>query len=236
MRSFMFNTLFWGVSATFALLCYALSWLPWRSPLVATIIAYGHTVRACLHSVAGIPIEVRGTPPRAARVIIGAKHQSYADGPLMMALTGDLNFVIGNGIEKFPLVNRIVKRAGATMVNAQGQTRAQGALEQSIKRSMDDHRPILIYPEGGMSAVGQTRRYRKGIYMLYAELGRPVVPVATNLGLRWQEEGWEKLPGLAVIEFLEPIEPGLPREIFMQRLRDAIETRTRELETEGRLS
>ena len=72
--------------------------------------------------------------------------------------------------------------------------------------------------------------------MLYAELGRPVVPVATNLGLRWQEEDWEKLPGLAVIEFLEPIPPGLPREIFMQRLQDAIETRTRELETEGRLS
>lgn len=233
MRSFAFNVVFWAVSALFALVSYALAFLPWREPLIRAIIAYGVTVRFCLRWVAAIPVEIRGTPPQHEPVIIAAKHQSYADGPLMVSLTGDLNFVIGNGIEKFPLINRIVKRAGATMVNAQGQTRAQGALQQSIQRSIDDHRPILIYPEGGMSAVGQTRRYRKGVYMLYAELDRPVVPVATNLGLRWQEEAWEKLPGPAVIEFLEPIPPGLPREIFMQRLQDAIEIRTRELEGEG---
>ncbi|WP_339745845.1 lysophospholipid acyltransferase family protein [uncultured Maricaulis sp.] len=233
MRSLVFNTLFWSLSALFALVCYAAAWLPWRGPLMAIIIAYGATTRFCMHWIAGIPLEVRGHAPRGEPVIIAAKHQAYADGPLMVALAGDLNFVIGNGIEKFPLVNRIVKRAGATMVDAQGRSRAQGALKQSIDRIAEDHRPVLIYPEGGMAAVGVTRRYRKGVHMLYAELGRSVVPVATNLGLRWPEEEWEKHPGPAVIEFLEPIPPGLPREIFMQRLQDAIETRTRELEAEG---
>tara|TARA_R110002072_G_scaffold59914_1_gene152343 strand:+ start:2201 stop:2908 length:708 start_codon:yes stop_codon:yes gene_type:complete len=234
MRSLVFNTLFWGLSGVFALTCYVAAWLPRRGPLMAVIIAYGKTTRLCMRWVAGIPVEVRGQPPRGEPVIIAAKHQAYADGPLMMALAGDLNFVIGNGIEKFPLVNRIVKRAGATMVDAQGHTRAQGALQESIGRITDDHRPVLIYPEGGMAAVGVTRRYRKGVYVLYAELGRSVVPVATNLGLRWPEEEWEKYPGPAVIEFLEPIPPGLPREIFMQRLQTAIETRSRELEAEGR--
>jgi 1-acyl-sn-glycerol-3-phosphate acyltransferase len=234
MRSLVFNILFWSLSAVFALVCYLAAWLPWRRPLMSILIVYGTTTRLCMRWVAGIAVEVRGQPPRGEAVIIAAKHQAYADGPLMLALTGDINFVIGNGIEKFPLVDRIVKRAGATMVNAQGQTRAQGALQESIRRSLDDHRPILIYPEGGMSAVGVTRRYRKGVHMLYAELDRTVIPVATNLGLRWPEEEWEKYPGPAVIEFLEPIPPGLPREIFMQRLQDAIETRSRELEVEGR--
>ncbi len=234
MRSSIFNILFWSLSALFALACYAAAWLPWRGPLMAILEAYGVTTRVCMHWVAGIPVEVRGLPPRGEPVIIAAKHQAYADGPLMLALAGDLNFVIGNGIEKFPLVSRIVKRAGATMVDAQGQTRAQGALQDSIRQIADDHRPVLIYPEGGMSAVGVTRRYRKGVYMLYAALDRSAIPVATNLGLRWPEEAWKKHPGPAVIEFLEPIPPGLPREIFMQRLQDAIETRSRELEAEGR--
>tara|TARA_R110000868_G_scaffold102441_18_gene282103 strand:+ start:495 stop:1202 length:708 start_codon:yes stop_codon:yes gene_type:complete len=234
MRSLVFNIVFWGLSALFALVCYGAAWLPRREPLMAAINAYGHATRFCMRWVAGISVEVRGEVPRGEPVIIAAKHQAYADGPLMMAFAGDLNFVIGNGIEKFPLVDRIVQRAGAIMVDAQGHARAQGALQESISRIADDHRPVLIYPEGGMAAVGVTRRYRKGVYVLYTELNRSVVPVATNLGLRWPEEEWAKHPGPAVIEFLEPIPPGLPREIFMQRLQTVIETRSRELETEGR--
>jgi len=233
MRSFIFNCLFWGISAVFALTCYGLSWLPWRTPLVKTMIGYAHTIRFTMHWVAGIKIEVRGTPPKGQPVILAAKHQSYADGPLMLAISGDINFVIGNGIEKFPLINRIVRIAGATMVNSQGNTTAPGALEDAIARSHGENRPILIYPEGGLAAIGETKRYRKGVYKIYQTLERPVIPVATNLGLRWQQEDWEKSPGTAVIEFLDPLPTGLPREIFMQRLQDAVETRTRALEAEG---
>ncbi|MFS2318840.1 lysophospholipid acyltransferase family protein [Maricaulis sp. D1M11] len=236
MRSFVFNALFWGISALFAIVCYALSWLPWRRPLVGGMIVYCKSVRGLLHTVAGIPIEVRGTPPKNQSVIIAAKHQSYADGPLMMAITGDINFVIGNGIEKFPLINRIVRRSGATMVNAQGETRAIGALQAAIARSHGENRPLLIYPEGGLTAVGQSQRYRLGVAHMYEQLGRPVVPAATNMGLRWQQEDWQKQPGPAVIEFLPVIEPGLPRETFLARLADQIETRTRALEAEGQAS
>ena len=151
----------------------------------------------------------------------------------MLAISGDINFVIGNGIEKFPLINRIVRVAGATMVNSQGNTTAQGALEDAIARSHGENRPILIYPEGGLAAIGETKRYRKGVYKIYQTLDRPVIPVATNLGLRWQQEDWQKSPGTAVVEFLDPLPTGLPREIFMQRLQDAVETRTRALEAEG---
>jgi 1-acyl-sn-glycerol-3-phosphate acyltransferase len=33
-------------------------------------------------------------------------------------------------------------------------------------------------------------------------------------------------PGLAVVEFLEPIEPGLGKDAFMARLEDVVETRS----------
>lgn len=233
MRSFIFNCLFWAISAVFALLCYALSWLPWRRPLVLGMIGYARSIRFVMHAVMGIRIEVRGEVPRGQAVIIAAKHQSYADGPLMLAITGDINFVIGNGIEKFPLINRIVREAGATMVNSQGNTAAIGALEAAIERSHGENRPVLIYPEGGLAAVGETKRYRKGVYKLYQTLDRPVVPVATNLGLRWQQEDWRKSPGIAVIEFLDTLPAGLPQANFMQDLQTRIETRTRELEAEG---
>lgn len=233
MRSMIFNTVFWGLAALFALVCYALSFLPWRAPLVIMMIAFCRIARFSLKWIGGVPIEVRGDTHAGQPVILAAKHQSYADGPMMMAIVGDVNFVIGNAIEKFPLINRIVARSGATMVNSVGNTKAPGALESAIARSHGEHRPLLIYPEGGLAAIGETKRYRKGIYKMYETLQRPVVPVATNLGLRWNQDDWQKTPGPAVVEFLDPIPPGLPREIFMQRLQDAVESKTRELETEG---
>ena len=233
MRSLVFNALFWGLAAAFALICYALSWLPWRKPLVACMIGFCRSARFCLNWVAGVPIEVRGNPPTNQPVIIAAKHQSYADGPMMMAITGDINFVIGNGIEKFPLINRIVRQAGATMVNTQGNTTAPGALEAAIERSHGENRPILIYPEGGLAAIGETTRYRKGVHKIYEPLGRDVIPAATNLGLRWNQDDWHKTQGPAVIEFLDPIPADLPRDEFMQRLQTSVETATRALEAEG---
>jgi 1-acyl-sn-glycerol-3-phosphate acyltransferase len=62
----------------------------------------------------------------------------------------------------------------------------------------------------------------------------PVVPVATSLGLRWQQEDFQKFPGPAVIEFLEPIMPGLGKDEFIKLLEERIETNTSRLLDEGR--
>ena len=234
MRSALFNILFWGSCGLTAMMGYALSYWPSRGPVVALMRGFCAWVRGLMRLVMGIRVEVRGRVPRAESVIIAAKHQSWADGFLMMAILGDINFIIGNGIEKFPLVGRIVTRCEAVMVNSQGHTRALGALEGAMQRAQDDPRPLLIYPEGSLAPVGETRRYRKGVHMVYETLARPVVPVATNMGLRWPRNEWTKHAGPAVIEFLDPIPPGLPRDTFLPRLMRRIETRTRQLEAEGR--
>ncbi len=64
---------------------------------------------------------------------------------------------------------------------------------------------------------------------MYASYERPVVPVATNLGLSWPQQSWRLPPGDAVIEFLKPIAPGLDKGAFMTRLGDVIETRSNAL-------
>jgi 1-acyl-sn-glycerol-3-phosphate acyltransferase len=52
------------------------------------------------------------------------------------------------------------------------------------------------------------------------------VPAATNVGVFWPRTGIMRKPGLAVVEFLEPIEPGLGKDAFMARLEDVVETRS----------
>jgi len=88
---------------------------------------------------------------------------------------------------------------------------------------------ILIYPEGHLARPGERFKYRSGVYFMYRDFGLPVVPVATNLGLRWRQTDFEKSPGTATIEFLEPIPVGLEKAEFMRRLEETVEGRTNEL-------
>ena len=68
---------------------------------------------------------------------------------------------------------------------------------------------------------------------MYRDFQMPIVPLATNLGLFWPEEKYEKHPGTATLEFLDPIPLGLDKDAFMTRLEAVIEARTAELIAEA---
>ena len=113
----------------------------------------------------------------------------------------------------------VVKQCGGPMER-------EKLLAETMEIARAEGRRILIYPEGHLSAIGEKHRYRKGVYHMYKEYGCPVVPVATNLGLRWPQQSKTITPGPAAIEFLDPIEPGLEKGEFMRKLEDAIETQS----------
>jgi 1-acyl-sn-glycerol-3-phosphate acyltransferase len=58
--------------------------------------------------------------------------------------------------------------------------------------------------------------------------------MALNSGLCWGPREWAKRPGHVVMEFLEPIPPGLNRRAFMARLENEIEAATDKLVEEER--
>jgi 1-acyl-sn-glycerol-3-phosphate acyltransferase len=68
---------------------------------------------------------------------------------------------------------------------------------------------------------------------MYRDFDMPVVPLATNLGLFWPQEAYNKNPGTAVIEFLDPIPTGLGKDEFLKHLETAVETKTAELVAEA---
>jgi 1-acyl-sn-glycerol-3-phosphate acyltransferase len=165
--------------------------------------------------------------------VIAAKHQSWGDGFSMLATVEQLGFVAGDHLYKFPLIGRILDKAGAIVLSNGGGEEAKARMADGVKRLRADRRDVLIYPEGHLSAPGEKHRYRKGVFHLYAALDRPCVPVATNLGLAWDRQAFRKTPGRVTLEFLDPIPPDLDKEVFMARLEEAVETRTDALVREG---
>ncbi|GGZ40359.1 lysophospholipid acyltransferase family protein [Asticcacaulis endophyticus] len=234
MRSFLFASAYWLFSIFYSLMALLLTVLPGRRPVLWVIQRYTRRMVWAMQHLAGIRLEVRGREHIPSQpVIFAAKHQSWGDGYCIYSQFNDLAFVTGDHLEKFPFMSTILRKLGAIVVNNCGGIEARKALADRSQKASDDGRHILIYPEGHLSTPGTYHRYRSGVWHMYRNFNRPVVPVATNLGLFWQEERYEKSPGTAVLQFMEPIPTGLDKVEFMARLQRTIETQTQTLISEA---
>ena len=230
MRSVLFEIAYWCLSVFYGLLTAVLALLPGRGAMTWSLRRYTRRMLQAMHVFAGIKVELKGRERLpAGAFIIAAKHHSWGDGFVMFANVENLSFVAGDHMERFPLVGPMLRKFGAILVNNCGGPEARKALSESAARAHADGRRILIYPEGHLCKPNEHFRYRTGVYYMSRDFDLPVVPVATNLGLFWQQQDFKKNPGTATIEFLEPIPPGLERGEFLKRLQNVIETRSQEL-------
>jgi len=234
-RSLAFNVAYWALSIVYVLMAAVATLIPGNGAVRWVVRRYVRRMVWAMEHLAGIRIDVRGRErlPDGA-MIVAAKHQSWGDGFSVYSQFDDLAFVTGNHLEKFPLIARVLNKLGAIVVDNCGGAQARRDLAEDAARAHAEGRKILIYPEGHLAPVGKRFRYRSGVWHMYRDFALPVAPVATNLGLYWPEDRYRKNPGVAVLEFGEPIPPGLTRTEFMTRLESAIETRVAELVAEGR--
>lgn len=228
MRSLIFNVFFFLTTALYAIVCVILSLLPGRKMMMASLRRYSRVMVWGMRRIAGIDVRVTGHEhiPADGPVIIAAKHQSYGDGFVVFSQFFDLSFVTGDAITKFLFIGRILTKMNAVVINNCGGEDQRKKMAETSAIVREQGRRLLIYPEGHLSKIGTQHKYRKGVYHLYKDFGCPVVPLASNLGQRWNQNDWVKHPGRADLEFLPPIMPGLGKEEFMARLETDIETRS----------
>lgn len=230
LRNRLFNGYYWLLSIVYGLSAALLALAPGRRPMTGAIKLYTRRMLWAMDALAGIKVDLRGQDklPEGA-FIIAAKHHSWGDGFVMFANVPNLSFVTGDHMERFPLVGAILRKFGAIIVDNCGGPEARKALSESAAQVAKEGRRILIYPEGNLARPGERFRYRTGVYYMSRDFDLPVVPVATNLGLFWEQQSAVKKPGTATIEFLDPIPTGLERGEFLSQLEAVVEGRTQEL-------
>ena len=170
----------------------------------------------------GIRTEVRGPIP-TGEVLIASKHQSFLDIILIFHVLPRPKFIMKRELMWTPFIGLYARRMGCIPVD---RAKRGGALAKMVRDVMTERRDpgqLVIYPQGTRVAPGDYKPYKGGIGILYNELETPCVPVATNVGLFWPRKGLTKYPGLAVVEFLEPVEPGLSRREFMTEIEAQVE-------------
>jgi 1-acyl-sn-glycerol-3-phosphate acyltransferase len=123
-----------------------------------------------------------------------------------------------------PFLGQYALRMGCVPVDRGKRGAAIAKMKADVARGAAEPGQLIIYPQGTRVAPGVAKPYKVGTGLLYEQLGQPCVPVATNVGVFWPKRGILRKPGLAVVQFLPEIAPGLPIPEFMQRLEREVET------------
>lgn len=185
-----------------------------------------------LRVLCGTRCEVRGTPP-AAEAMIAAKHQSFLDIILIFNAVPAGKFIMKRELMYAPFLGQYALRIGCVPVNRGKRGAAIAQMKADVAAGAADPGQLIIYPQGTRVAPGVAMPYKVGTGLLYEQLAQPCYPVATNVGLFWPKRGILRKPGLAVVEFLPPIPPGLPVPAFMAKLETEVETRSSRLMAEA---
>ncbi len=175
-----------------------------------------------LRVLCGLKSEVRGTPP-SAECIIAAKHQSFLDIILIFNAVPAGKFIMKRELMFAPFLGQYALRIGCVPVNRGKRGAAIQKMKADVAAGSAEPGQLIIYPQGTRVAPGATKPYKVGTGLLYEQLAQPCYPVATNVGVFWPKRGILRKPGLAVVEFLDPIAPGLAIPDFMARLEAEVE-------------
>lgn len=176
----------------------------------------------------GVRTEIRGVVPQE-EVLIAAKHQSFLDILMIFYVLPRPKFIMKRELLWTPVIGLYAKRLGCVPVDRGKRGAAVQKMLEDAHAGRADPGQLVIYPQGTRVPPGVSKPYKKGAAALYAQMGQACVPTATNVGLFWPKRGIAKSPGLAVVEFLDPIAPGAESAAFMARLEDVVETRSQSL-------
>ena len=237
-RSNLFNGLFylWSV---FMVLLFAPALL---LPLQATVWGqrqWAHGVNFLMGLTVGIHVEFRGLEHRPkGATIVAAKHQSVWDTLIWHIILDNPAVVLKKELLLIPIYGWLCRKTRMIAVDRKAGSKALRVMLEEAKSATALDRPIVIFPQGTRTLPGTLVRdvpYLSGVSALYRSLGVPVVPVALNSGFFWPRRQLMRRPGTIVLEFLEPIPPGLRRKDFDALLQKRIEKATFALEAEASL-
>ncbi len=224
LRSLVFVVVIYAWMAILGILFFPYALLTKRGALSACKL-YARSVIWMAGWMVGIKGEVRGIVPKD-EVMIAAKHQSFFDILLIFNAIPHGKFIMKRELLWTPVIGLYAKRLGCIPVDRGRKGTAIAKMVKDVATEFSEPGQLVIYPQGTRVAPGAQKPYKVGSAILYDGLGMPCVPVAANVGVFWPRTGIMRKPGRAVVEFLDPIAPGVPRSDFMAQLEQAIESQS----------
>jgi 1-acyl-sn-glycerol-3-phosphate acyltransferase len=172
------------------------------------------------HWLLGIRWRIEGAVPNHA-ALVAIKHQSAYETIMVLWLFKRPAVVLKAELLGIPAWGAAARAHGVIPVDRAGSAAALRAMLKAGNAAKAADRPVVIFPEGTRTAVGDSPELRAGLAGLYRALKLPLVPIATDSGTFWPK-GFVKHAGIVTFAVGEPIPAGLDRAEVEARVHRAI--------------
>ena len=235
LRSLIYNILFYAMLVIWLLVAIPTFLMP-RWGILNIAKYWGLSSIWLMRVICNTRFEYRGAEKiPAGPLIVASKHQSMWETFALLQFFDQPIFILKRELNWIPFFGWYLLKAGMIGIDRKAGVRSLKAMTRMAQQRMHDGRQLVIFPEGTRRPVGAAPAYKNGVALIYAGAGVPCIPVALNSGLFWPRRTFLRYPGTMVIEFLDPLPPGLPRDEFLERLQTAIEGATDRLVETARL-
>jgi 1-acyl-sn-glycerol-3-phosphate acyltransferase len=220
-RSFIFDSVFYIVTAVLSLVCLPLLCGPRSWTVTLSRLWCGWSLW-WLKVMVGLRFEVDGSFPKGP-FILAAKHESAWETLALTYLTCDPVFILKDALLRIPLFGWYLRKVGMIAVRRSNGAHVIDAMVFQAKRLVQQGRPIIVFPEGTRAAPGQAPPLKGGVWYLHKTLHVPVIPVSLNSGQFWERKAWVKKPGTIHLIIHPPVQgPNHNKHTFLSSLQEAI--------------
>jgi 1-acyl-sn-glycerol-3-phosphate acyltransferase len=159
--------------------------------------------------------------------LIVANHQSQWETIAFLTLVPNVAIVAKQELLSIPVMGWFLRHSPMILIDRESGGSAIRHMLSEARKALSQGRPVLIFPEGGRRSASSEVEFKRGIELLYLQLGVTVLPVALDSGLFWGSDQPYKRSGAITVSYLPPIQPGLSGTEFVRRAQLAVGTRCR---------
>ena len=234
LRSLLFNVLFYAVLVFWAIVALPTFLMPPRAML--TIAGWwANSTLFLMRVICNIKVEFRGVEkiPKGP-LVIASKHQSFWETFTLLRFFDRPIFILKRQLIYIPVFGQFLTKTGMIAIDRSAGVKALLDMTRRARDAVRSGCQLVIFPEGTRRAPGAPPDYKTGFAQIYSACGVQCLPVALNSGLFWPRRTFMRYPGTLVVEFLDPLPPGLPKDEYITRVRNAIEEATGRIVEAGR--
>jgi 1-acyl-sn-glycerol-3-phosphate acyltransferase len=229
LRSLLYNVLFYLLLVFWMLVAIPTYLMPPRA-FMAIAKAWARSSVWLMRVICNTRVEYRGLEkiPQGP-LMVASKHQSMWETFALLPFFDQPLFIYKRELAWIPLFGWYLMKSKMIGVDRGGGMRSLMEMARRAPKEIRSGRQLIIFPEGTRTPVGAPPNYMTGVGQIYTSSGAPCIPVALNSGLFWPRRTFMRYPGTLVVEFLDPLPPGLSRKDFIARIMVSIEETTNRL-------
>jgi len=223
-RNFLFSLFFFTGITFISLIFLPAIFLPKMIVLFGGKIM-GYWASFCLRFFLSTKIVIKGKENiiKNKKFFIASSHQSMFETFFLQTVFNSPVFILKKELLMIPIFGWYLKKIGSISIKRNKVSKENLSFFDDISKQISSsERPLIIFPQGTRLLPNDRTPFKKGSSRIYEELKISCQPIAINSGNTWPKKGPKKINTILTISILNPIEPGLKKEIFLKELESVI--------------